>query len=152
MVTSQTAIIYSYVLYLIGVFDHGVEKGTMRQAIAEFFLMASLTGRYTNSPETAFEFDLAQLRELKSGEEYIAKLRQICAMKLTTDFWEISLPNSLATSAARSPSRCAYQASLILLEARALQYAQDRGHGGPGRQGNQGELRAAPPLSARASR
>jgi hypothetical protein len=120
MITSQTAIIYAYVLYLIGVFDHGVDKQRMRQAIAEFFFMASLTGRYTNSPETAFEFDLAQLRGLNNGDAYLEKLRQICATTLTNDYWEITLPNSLATSASRSPSRFAYQSSLILLGARAL--------------------------------
>lgn len=120
MITSETAIIYSYVLYLIGIVDHGIDKQIMRQAIAEFFFMTSLTRRYTSSPETAFEFDIAQLRDLKSGDEYLAKLRQMCATALTKDYWDISLPSSLATSAAQSPSRFAYQASLILLGARAL--------------------------------
>lgn len=120
MITSQTAVIYAYVLYLVGIVDHGIHKSTMRQAIAEFFFMSSLTGRYTNSPETAFEFDLAQLRSTATGEQYLSKLRQICATTLTNDYWEITLPNSLATSASRSPSRYAYQAALILLGARAL--------------------------------
>jgi hypothetical protein len=120
MITSETAIIYAYVLYLVGVIDHGIDKQSMRQAIAEFFFMASLTGRYTNSPETSFEFDLAQLRGVNTGDAYLDKLRQICATTLTNDYWEITLPNSLATSASRSPSRFAYQASLILLGARAL--------------------------------
>jgi hypothetical protein len=120
MITSKTAIIYAYVIYLIGIIDHEVDKQKMRQAIAEFFFMASLTGRYTNSPETAFEFDLAQLRSITTGADYLEKLRQICATTLTNDYWEITLPNSLATSASRSPSRFAYQASLILLGARAL--------------------------------
>ena len=44
-----------FVLYVIGVIDHGIDKQVMRQAIAEFFFMASLTGRYTSSPETSFE-------------------------------------------------------------------------------------------------
>lgn len=120
MVSSETAIIYSYVLYLIGLVDHGIDKQQLRQAIAEFFFMASLTGRYTSSPETKFDFDLAQLRGLPDGQTYLARLREICATTLTNDYWEITLPNDLATSAARSPSRFAYQASLILLGARAL--------------------------------
>lgn len=120
MISSQTAIIYSYVLYLIGLVDHGVDKQELRQAIAEFFFMASLTGRYTSSPETKFDFDLAQLRGLPDAATYLSRLRQICATTLTNDYWEISLPNDLATSAGRSPSRFAYQASLVLLGARAL--------------------------------
>lgn len=120
MISSETAIIYSYVLYLIGLVDHKLDKQELRQVIAEFFFMASLTGRYTSSPETKFDFDLAQLRGLSDGTTYLATLRQICATTLTNDYWEITLPNDLATSAARSPSRFAYQASLILLGARAL--------------------------------
>ncbi len=39
---------------------------------------------------------------------------------MTGDYWAITLPSQLATSAARSPSLFAYQASLIKLEALAL--------------------------------
>lgn len=120
MISSETAIIYSYVLYLIGLVDHELDKQELRQVIAEFFFMASLTGRYSSSPETKFDFDLAQLRGLSNGTAYVAKLREICATTLTNDYWEITLPSDLATSAARSPSRFAYQASLILFGARAL--------------------------------
>ena len=120
MISSQTAIIYSYVLYLIGICDFAIDKGAMRQAVAEFFFMAALTGRYTTSPETRFESDLAQIRGIKTGEDYLARLREMAGTVLTKDYWEISLPNALATSAARSPSRFAYQAALIKLDALAL--------------------------------
>ncbi|RVA14636.1 DUF262 domain-containing protein [Mesorhizobium sp. M7A.F.Ca.US.002.01.1.1] len=120
MISSETAIIYSYVLYLIGLVDHALDKQELRQAIAEFFFMASLTGRYTSSPETKFDFDLAQLRGIPDGQAYLAKLRDICSTTLTSDYWTITLPSDLATSASRSPSRFAYQASLMLLDARAL--------------------------------
>jgi hypothetical protein len=39
---------------------------------------------------------------------------------LTEDFWNITLPNSLATSASRSPALFAYKAALIILDAYAL--------------------------------
>jgi hypothetical protein len=120
MITSETAIIYSYVLYLIGIRDYSVDRDKMRQAIAEFFFMVSLTGRYTNSPETRFESDLALLRDLPDGAAFLAKLRELCATTLTGDFWRIALPNQLATSASRSPSLFAYQAALVKLDATAL--------------------------------
>lgn len=120
MITSQAAIIYSYVLYLIGHTEHGIDRQVMRQAIAELFFMVALTGRYTSSPETTFEFDLAQLRAAKSGDEYLAIIRKMCTTALTTDFWQIQLPNNLANAASRSPSRSAYQASLIKLGATVL--------------------------------
>ena len=74
MVSSEAAIIFSYVLYLIGIRDYGIDRTRMRQAIAEFYFMSAMTGRYTSSPETRFEADLAQVRDLGSGEAFIAKL------------------------------------------------------------------------------
>lgn len=120
MISSEAAIIFSYVLYLIGIRDYGVEKSIMRQSIAEFFFMAALTGRYTNSPETRFDSDLASVRDLPNSDAFLARLRELCATTLTGDFWSITLPSQLATSAARSPSLFAYQAALIKLDAQAL--------------------------------
>jgi hypothetical protein len=39
---------------------------------------------------------------------------------LTDDYWNITLPNELATSSAQSPSMFAYYASLCLLDAKVL--------------------------------
>ncbi|MBK9589207.1 MAG: hypothetical protein IPO50_11905, partial [Sphingomonadales bacterium] len=110
---------FSAMCSTIGIRDYGIDRTRMRQAIAEFF-MASMTGRYTSSPETRFEADLGQVRDLASGEVFVAKLREICDTTLTNDYWEITLPSQLATSAARSPTLFAYQASLIMLDAPAL--------------------------------
>lgn len=120
MISSEAAIIFSYVLYLIGIRDYRIDRVRMRQAIAEFYFMAAMTGRYTSSPETRFEADLGQVRDLTDGDAFIAKLRQICDTTLTNDYWEITLPSQLATSASRSPTLFAYQASLIMLDAPAL--------------------------------
>lgn len=120
MISSGTTIIFSYVLYLIGLCDYGVDRVTMRQTIAEFFFMATLTGRYTNSPETRFESDLSLIRDLPDGAAFLARLRELCTTTLTGDYWTITLPSQLATSASRSPSLFAYQAALIKLDANAL--------------------------------
>lgn len=120
MISSESAIIYSYVLYLIGIRDYGMDRSTVRQAIAEFFFMAAMTGRYTNSPETRFESDLSMVRGLSSGDAFVARLREICSTTLTNDYWDITLPSQLATSAARSPSLFAYQAALVKLDAPVL--------------------------------
>jgi len=120
MISSEAAIIYCYVLYLIGIRDYGIDRTTVRQLIAEFFFMAAMTGRYTNSPETRFESDLSMVRGQVDGDAFIARLREICATTLTGDYWDITLPSQLATSAARSPSLFAYQAALIKLDAPVL--------------------------------
>ena len=120
MITSETTIIYCYVLYLIGMRDYGIDRSAMRQAVAEFFFMASMTGRYTNSPETRFEADLGLIRDLPDGVAFLSRLREICNTTLTGDFWNITLPSQLATSSARSPTLFAYQAALIKLDAPVL--------------------------------
>jgi hypothetical protein len=120
MVSSEAAIIFSYVIYLIGICDYRISKDDMRQAIAEFFFMAALTGRYTSSPETRFESDLSLVKDQPNGQAFLDKLKEICARTFTSDYWSITLPSQLATSASRSPSLFAYQAALIKLGATAL--------------------------------
>lgn len=120
MISSQNNLLYSYILYLIGRTKYGIEEYRLRQAIAQWFFMAAVTGRYTDSPETAMEFDLAQLRDVSEAEQFISWLQHICNITLTNDFWEVRLPNDLATSSPRSPSLFAYNASLVLLDAKVL--------------------------------
>jgi len=120
LITSESTLVYCYVLYLIGRTELGLEEARLRTLIARWFFMSGLTGRYTSSPESAMEYDLAMLREVKSAEEFERTLRKVCDSALTNDFWAITLPNELATSSTRSPSLFAYTAALALLDARVL--------------------------------
>lgn len=120
MITSENNLLYTYVFYLMGRTEYRVEEHKLRRAIARWFFMVSLTGRYTNSPESSMEFDLARLRAVRSADEFLAVLRQACDESLTPDFWTVNLPSNLATAAPLSPSMFAYFAALVLLEARAL--------------------------------
>ena len=120
MISSQNNLLFSYMLYLIGRTEYSVEEFALRKAIAQWFFMSAVTGRFTGSPESAMEFDLARLRDVKTPEQFLAKLQQVCDIALPNDFWEATLPNDLATSSPRSPSLFAYNASLILLEAKVL--------------------------------
>lgn len=120
MISSQNNLLFSYMLYLIGRTEFGVEEHTLRRVIAQWFFMSAVTGRFTGSPESAMEFDLARLRDLENADKFIKRLQYICDITLTNDFWDVSLPNDLATSSPRSPSLFAYNASLVLLDAKAL--------------------------------
>lgn len=120
MITSQTALLYAYVFFLIGKHDFQVDAYRLRNVIARWYFMTSLTGRYTGSPETVMEQDLARLRGASSADDFIGTLDRVIAATFTDDFWKISLPESLATSSARSPSLFAYYAALNLLDARVL--------------------------------
>jgi hypothetical protein len=119
-ISSRNAILYVYVFFLIARRDYGLKGPQLRTAIARWFFFVSLTGRYTGSPESAMEEDLANLREVKSGEGFLDYLDRTISAAFTADYWTITLPNDLATSAARSPGLFAYYAALNLLDARAL--------------------------------
>jgi len=120
MISSQTALLYTYVFYLIGKQDFSVDHYTLRNLIARWFFMVSMTGRYTNSPETVMEQDLARLRGLSLASEFVQTLDRVVDAAFTEDFWNITLPENLATSSARSPSLFAYYAALNLLDAKVL--------------------------------
>ena len=66
------------------------------------------------------EFDLAALRKKTKAEQFVRQLQHVCEITLTSDFWNVTLPNDLATSSSRSPSLFAYDASLVLLDAPVL--------------------------------
>ena len=117
MISSQNNLLFSYILYLMGRTEYGVEEFRLRRVIARWFFMSSLTGRFTSSPESAMEFDLARFRDVKHADLFVSILESACDLALTEDYWRISLPNDLATSSPRSPSLFAYNASLVLLDA-----------------------------------
>ena len=119
-ISSNNNILYAYVLFLIGRVDYKVDLYELRRLIARWFFMSSITGRYTSSPETAMEMDLAKLRSVNSAQEFVSLLNEIISSQLTSDFWEVTLPMDLATSSFRSPSLFAYYASLNIHDALGL--------------------------------
>ena len=93
MISSDNNLLFSYVLYLIGRTEYGVEEFTLRKVIAQWFFMSAVTGRFTGSPESAMEFDLARLRDATSAEQFVSRLQHVCDITLTNDFWGMTLPN-----------------------------------------------------------
>lgn len=120
MISSQTAVLFAYILYLLGRTELGFDEPELRKLIAKWFFVTAMTGRFTSSPESKMEADLAKLREVDTQEQFRDVLDQICNAITTNDYWQITLPTELATSSARSPSMFSYFASLTLLEANVL--------------------------------
>lgn len=122
MVTSANALIYTYILWLIGKRDFSVPGPVLRAAIARWFFMAHTTGRYTSSPESQIESDLARLRPLIQGDAagFCSELDRVISANFTGDYWDITLPTRLETSSSRSPALFAYWAALNLLDAQVL--------------------------------
>lgn len=119
-ISSNLAILYSYALYLIGKHDYKVPLKQLREVIARWFFMSSLTGRYSSSPESTVAADLAALPSEWDADAFVGRLDEMIAQRLTNDYWEITLPGELATSSARSPSLFSYLAALNILDAPVL--------------------------------
>ena len=120
MIVSQNAVLFTYAIWLIGRVDYKVPLDQLREAVARWFFMAHTTARYSGSFETQVERDFRQLDELASESDYVAALNKVVDDTLTGDFWTITLPNELSTSASRSPALSAYFAALNILDADAL--------------------------------
>jgi hypothetical protein len=122
MITSDNAVLFTYALWLIGRRDFGLDRPTLRAAIGRWFFMAHTTGRYTSSPESALESDLKRIADLpaQDGAGFIEEFDRQVRANFTNDYWEISLPSKLDTSAPRSPALFAYLAALNLLHAEVL--------------------------------
>lgn len=120
MLSSINAVMYAYAMYLIGKRDFKMEAHPLREIIARWFFMASLTGRYTSSPESRMEQDLALLRGQRTAADFIATLEREIATVLTEDYWSIGLVNELSVASHQSPAMFAYYAALCLLDACVL--------------------------------
>ena len=122
MISSETAVIYVYIFWLLGRHQYNVDQRRLREVIARWWFMAHTTGRYTSSPETQLESDFNRLSDIADGDadEFCQALDRIVTDTFTNDYWEITLPNRLDTSSAKSPPLSAYWAALNLLDAEML--------------------------------
>lgn len=120
MITSDNTVLYTYALWLIGLTRFAVDRTRLRELMARWFFMSQTTGRYTNSPETRIEEDLARLAEVKDGDSagFISVLNGMIGTVLTGDYWDVRLPDDFVTSStSASPAYQGYLAALNILDA-----------------------------------
>jgi len=116
-ISSENNVMLVYALYLIGR-GYGLSHSELRTAIARYFFMSSLTGRYTGSFEARITQDVQTFTRAETGAEYLTRLQQAIETTLTPDYWTIVLPQALVSSGAGGPGLFAYAASLCLLNAK----------------------------------
>jgi len=122
MISSGNAILFSYAIWLFGRTRYGVPLDRLRELMARWFFMAHLTSRYSGTFESQGERDFARLRDLADGDAdgFCKIIDQTIDDTLTHDFWAITLPNMLSTSAAKSPALLGYLAALNIQDADVL--------------------------------
>jgi hypothetical protein len=120
MISSQNALLYAYAFYLIGRLKHKAPEHKLQKAIGRWFFFASLTGRYTSSPETVMDGDLNRLKNIAGGDAFLSILSNLMENELTNDFWTTTLPAALESSSARNPELFAFIAAQNRLGAPVL--------------------------------
>ena len=115
LIASSNAVVFSYVLYLIAKYDYHMDSMRLRKLIRKWFFMAAITYFYTGNAESDVEKQFADMREFKTAEELEAYLQRAIDARFTDDYFKITLPMELETSAAISPSWYGYLASQIVL-------------------------------------
>jgi len=115
LIASSNAVVFSYVMYLLGKYEYKVSTMELQQIIKRWVFMATITGFYTNSPESTVERQFADLRDAHTADEYVKYLDTTIRTRMTDDYFNMTLPNDLSTAAAISPAWFGYLAALNVL-------------------------------------
>ncbi|HMY85189.1 MAG: DUF262 domain-containing protein [Saprospiraceae bacterium] len=108
LIRSQNAINFAYIVYL-KLKELGVNSVAIERFVRRWFVYSILTGRYSGSPESAFDFDIKQISH-KPIDEILGEREEA---ELSDAFWSASLPQSLDTSVASSPYFHVFLASQV---------------------------------------
>ena len=119
-VASSNAVVYCYVMYLIGKYEYKLKTPELNKIITKWIYMSTVTFFYTNSPESTVEGLFADLRDVHSAAEYIKYMDNFIASRFTDDYFTVTLPKDLETSSTTSPSWFGYIAAINVLGAPML--------------------------------
>ena len=73
IVASTNAVVYCYVLYLIGKYDYKVPSVELNKIIKKWIYVSTITNFYTGSTESEVEKQFADLRAVKTSIEFVPK-------------------------------------------------------------------------------
>lgn len=115
LIGSQNALNFAYILYL-ALRAQGGAASDIESAVRRWFVMSVLTGRYSGSPESTFDFDIRQIHAQGIGTYGVSTIEG----ELSGAFWETLLPQEMNTSAASSPYFKVFQAAQVKMSDRGF--------------------------------
>lgn len=115
LISSQNAINYSYIVYL-KLRSEKNNDSDIESAVKRWLVLSLLTGRYSGSPESTFDFDI---RNIANGnfKKYLADVE---SAELSEGFWTAGLPQQLNSPLSTNPSFNVYLAALCKLNAKGF--------------------------------
>lgn len=115
LVASSNAVVFCYVLYLIGKYEYKVATPELRKIIRKWIFMSTITGFYTGSTESEVEKQFADLRDVHTADEFVAYLESVISTHFNDDYFKYTLPSEMSSSSATSPAWYGYIAALNVL-------------------------------------
>jgi hypothetical protein len=98
LIRSQNALNFAYIVYL-KLRELSYPDASIGRYVCRWLVYSILTGRYSGSPESKFDFDIKQISD-RPFEDIIKEREEA---ELSDAYWNASLPQSLNTSVASSP-------------------------------------------------
>ena len=99
LVRSQNVLNFGYALYL-ALRERQIDSNEIEQIVRRWIALTILTGRYSGSPESWFDYDI---KRFFAYEDPIEFLKQTEAGDLSDAFWNVNLIQHLNSSVASSP-------------------------------------------------
>lgn len=115
LISSKNAVMFTYVLYLMGKYEYKVPVLELSQIIKRWIFVSTITGFYTGSVESDAEAQYADLRDIHSASEFVRYLDQTIATRFTEDYFTHNLPDELNSSSSQSPAWYGYIAAFNVL-------------------------------------
>ncbi|MBP3869687.1 MAG: DUF262 domain-containing protein [Faecalicoccus sp.] len=115
IVASTNAVVFCYVLYLIGKYDYKVPSIELQKIIKKWIFMSTITQFYTGSTESEVEKQFADLRNIHTSEEFVSYLDGVISTRFSDDYFNLTLPADLISSSSQAPSWYGYIAALNVL-------------------------------------
>lgn len=110
LIGSQNALNFAYILYLT-LREQKIPAADIERAVARWFVMSTLTGRYSGSPESNFDYDIRQIHD----QGFAVFGAATFAGELSDAYWDTLLPQELNTSSSTSPYFRVFQAAQVKL-------------------------------------
>lgn len=98
LIRSDNALNFGYALFIL-LRDKGIDSNKIETIVRKWLILSVLTGRYSGSPESMFDYDIKRFN-LNDPEEY---LKTVELGQLSDAYWDHILPERLNTSVSSSP-------------------------------------------------
>lgn len=99
LIRSQNVLNFAYTLYLT-LKAKGIQANKIENLVRRWLVLSILTGRYSSSPESAFDYDIKRIVDAKDIESFINNVEE---GELSDAFWNNILVTRLNTSVTSSP-------------------------------------------------